>query len=124
MQPDRGLARAEQVVGVGGQGLKGTFQAQRRRDAAREGDGQVAQALVPFDSPIGSLRAGPFDSLSAGSFGSLRAGVFDEAGAGADVASKVTPGSSAGLCHEVERHSKMLKGKGKRTPGQRAGSDV
>jgi hypothetical protein len=94
---------------------------------------------MPFDSPVGSLRAVsfdsltagsldslsgvPFDSLSGGPFGSLRAGGFDEPGAGADLPSEVTP-ASTGLCHQVERHSKMLKGKGKRTPGQRAGPNV
>jgi len=86
---------------------------------------------MPFDSPVGSLRAGSFDSLSGrrfgplsgGPFGSLRAGGFDEPGAGADLPSEVTP-ASTGLCHQVERHSKMLKGKGKRTPGQRAGPNV
>jgi len=78
---------------------------------------------MPFDSPVGALRAGPFDSLSGGPFGSLRAGGFDEPGAGADLPPEVTP-ASTGLCHQVERHSKMLKGKGKRTPGQRAGPNV
>jgi hypothetical protein len=78
---------------------------------------------MPFDSPVGSLRAGSFDSLSGVPFGSLRAGGFDEPGAGADLPSEVTP-ASTGLCHQVERHSKMLKGKGKRTPGQRAGPNV
>jgi hypothetical protein len=77
---------------------------------------------MPFDSPVGSLRAGS-DSLSGVPFGSLRAGGFDEPGAGADLPSEVTP-ASTGLCHQVERHSKMLKGKGKRTPGQRAGPNV
>ena len=65
---------------------------------------------MPFDSPVGSLRAGSFASLSAGSldslsggpFGSLRAGGFDEPGAGADLPSEVTP-ASTGLCHQVER---------------------
>ena len=38
--------RAEQGIGVGGQGLKRGFEAQAGGDAPRECDGQVAQALM------------------------------------------------------------------------------
>ncbi len=46
VEPDRGTRRAEQGIGVGGQGLKRGFEAQAGGDAPRECDGQVAQALM------------------------------------------------------------------------------
>ena len=38
--------RAEQAIGVGGQGLERGFEAQAGGDVPRERDGQVAQALM------------------------------------------------------------------------------
>ena len=119
MQPDRGPARTEQAVRIGGQGLQGAFQAQRRGDAPGEGNGEIAKPLVE-----GSCGSQPLQLPFGSPPGSLRGGGFDEFGSGPDVTAEVAPGSSAGLCHRVERHSKMLKGKGKRASDQDGPHDV